>query len=332
MSTFVDVLRSRKAPVWWFGAAFLTLLVVAALIIPSFQHSRFEPQSARVITQLQEPVYRPGTAAYSSPTLEAKSPAQPASDSAPAAAPAAKLDAAVARKIVRTGSMQIVVQHPSEAVDRITALTQSLGGYVQSADGGGDTATEATLTIRVPAAQFDRVRAEIRKLGLRVEGEKVDAEDVTQRYVDQDATLRNLRAEEAQYLTILKQAHTVKDMLAVSEQLSEVRGQIEQQQAEFNVLSQQIDTVALTIALHTEPPPQPMGFNWHPGREMRMAIRDGLESLANYATAMLAIIFFLPAVMLWTGTILLALFGGWKTLRWAGQRWFGWTVGKATQA
>ena len=62
----------------------------------------------------------------------------------------------------------------------------------------------------------------------------------------------NLRAEEAQYLSILKQANTVKDMLAVTERLSEVRGQIEQQQAEFNALSRQIETVAITISLRTE--------------------------------------------------------------------------------
>ena len=83
-----------------------------------------------------------------------------------------------------------------------------------------------------------QARAEIRKLGVRVESEKVEAQDVTRHYVDQDASIRNLRAEEAQYLAILKQAGTVKDMLLVTDKLSEVRGQIEQQQAEFNALSQ----------------------------------------------------------------------------------------------
>jgi uncharacterized protein DUF4349 len=75
---------------------------------------------------------------------------------------------------------------------------------------------------------------------------------VTRRYVDQGASIRNLRAEEAQYLAIMQQASTVKDMLAVSEQLSGVRGQIEQQQAEFNALSRQIETVAIAVSLRTE--------------------------------------------------------------------------------
>ena len=165
---------------------------------------------------------------------------------------------------------------------------------------------------------------EIRKLGLRVESEKVDAQDVSRQYVDQEANLRNLRAEETGYLLILKQAHTVKDMLAVSERLSEVRGQIEQQQAEFNALSRQIETVALTISLRTEAEAQVFGLNWRPGYQLKLALRDGLESLATYATAMTTILFYLPATFLWVGTIVVGTALGWKTVLWVASRWFGW--------
>jgi len=177
----------------------------------------------------------------------------------------------------------------------------------------------------VPAARFEEARAEIRKLGLRVESEKIDAQDVSRQYVDQDANLRNLRAEESGYLAILKQAHTVKDMLAVSERLSEVRGQIERQQAEFNALSRQIETVALTISLRTEAEAQVFGLNWRPGYQLKLALRDGLESLATYATAMTTILFYLPATLLWVGTIVIGTITGWRMVRWVGRRWFGWT-------
>jgi hypothetical protein len=117
-------------------------------------------------------------------------------------------------------------------------------------------------------------------------------------------------------------------MLVVTEHLSEVRGQIEQQQAEFNALSQQIETVALTISLKTEPvPPSAFGLNWRPAYQLQLALRDGLESLATYATAMATVLFYLPAVLLWLGTILIGLMASWKILRWAGRRWFGWTGG-----
>jgi hypothetical protein len=180
--------------------------------------------------------------------------------------------------------------------------------------------------VRVPADRFEQARAEIRKLGVRVESEKVDAQDVTRQYVDQGASLRNLRAEEAQYLTILKQARTVEDMLAVSEKLSDVRGEIEQQEAEFHALSRQIETVSIAISLRAEAPAQTFGLNWSPLHQIKVALHDGLESVADYATAMLGILFFLPAALLWVGTVAIAAFVCWRLLRWTGKRWLGWKM------
>ena len=227
------------------------------------------------------------------------------------------------RKIIRTSSLEMVVQRPADTAAKITAMAEGMGGYLETASGGGQSATSGTLTIRVPAARLQEARAEIRKLGLRVESEKVDAQDVTRQYVDQDARIRNLRAEEAQLLTILRQAATVKDMMAVSERLSEVRGQIEQQQAEFNALSRQIETVAIAISLRTESEAQVFGLNWRPGYQLKLALHDGLESVATYATAMTTILFYLPAVLLWAGTILIGIFISLRLTPWIGARWFG---------
>jgi TfoX/Sxy family transcriptional regulator of competence genes len=63
---------------------------------------------------------------------------------------------------------------------------------------------------------------------------------VTKQYVDQEARLRNLRAQEQQYLGILRKAATVKDTLEVSDKLNEVRGAIEERQAEFEALTKQV--------------------------------------------------------------------------------------------
>src|SRR5437016_13597862 len=97
--------------------------------------------------------------------------------------------------------------------------------------------------IRVPVGKFELNRALIIKLSQLVENERAKAEDVTKRYVDEDARLRNLRVQEAQYLAILKLARTVKDTLEVSEKLSQTRGEIEEQQSEFNSLAKQVELV-----------------------------------------------------------------------------------------
>ena len=240
-------------------------------------------------------------------------------------APPPPVPTAEDRKIVRTASLDLIVKEPGEIAEKIRALSESMGGFLVSSEIRGEQEMSGgSLTIRVPAARFDEARTQIRRLGLRVENERIEAEDVTRQYVDRAASLRNLRAEEEQYLSILKQAKTVKDTLDVSEKLSDVRGQIEQHQAEFEALSKQIETVAITVSLRTEAEARVLGLNWRPLYQMKLALRDGLDGLATYATSMMALVFFLPAIVLWLGTITVGGVLAWRTLRWVGRRWFGW--------
>jgi hypothetical protein len=319
MSTLAESFGEIRKPWQWMVIGGVVLLIWCAVALPTFQRAR-----PGTMPQIERGVPVAGLLAPPQSVAQFSAPRLQVSDSMKAEAVTAPLpahDAAAERRIIRTGSLEMVVQHPSEVADKIAALAQSMGGYLVSANGGGDDAASSTLTIRVPSARFEDVRAAIRKLGLRVESEKIDAQDVTRQYVDEDASIRNLKAEEAQYLAILKQAGTVKDLLAVSERLSEVRGQIEQQQAEFNALSGQIETVALSVSLKTEKEAQTFGLNWRPGYQIKVALRDGLESVADYATAMMTILFYLPATLLWVGTIVVATVGGWRLIRWVRRRW-----------
>ena len=222
-----------------------------------------------------------------------------------------------ARKMVRNASIQLIVRHPKEASDTIRQLAEQAGGFLVSAEVlGGEEATSASLTIRVPEGKFTEVREKIAKLGVRTESEKLEAEDVTKQYVDLSARLRNLRAQETQYLGILKQARTIKDTIEVSDKLNEVREQIEQQQAEFDALSKQVETVALAVSLRAEADVQVFGVEWRPLYRLKEAARDGIDGVGDYASAMASFLFFIPALLLWVATILLGAALAWRLMRW----------------
>src|SRR5713101_1407424 len=228
------------------------------------------------------------------------------------------------RKLVQTAVLSLIVKTPAESAEKIKQLAQNAGGFlVTSQVNGGADATSATISIRVPAAKFEDVRAQIRKLGLRVDGESIEAQDVTKQYVDQEARLRNLRAQEQQYLGILRKAATVKDTLEVSDKLNEVRGAIEERQAEFEALTKQVGTVAVNITLRAEADAQVFGLNWRPLYQLKMAAREGLDGLADYAASMTAFVFYLPTALLWLFTILAGAAIGWRILRWAAKVLFG---------
>ena len=228
------------------------------------------------------------------------------------------------RKLVRTAVLDLIVNSPSRSSETIIQLTQAEGGYlVTSQVNGGADATSASLSIRVPAAKFDELRTQIRKLGLRVESESLEAQDVTKQYVDQEARLRNLHAQEQQYLGILRKASTVKDTLEVSDKLNEVRGEIEEKQAEFEALSKQVETVAINITLRAEADAQVLGLHWRPLYQVKIAAREGLDGLGDYAASMAALVFYLPTILLWLFTILAGAAIGWRILRRLARLFFG---------
>jgi len=127
---------------------------------------------------------------------------------------------------------------------------------------------------------------------------------------------------EAQYLAIMKSAGRVKDMLDVSEKLSDVRGEIEQQQAEFETLSKQVETVAITVSLRSEPVVPVADLHWRPLYQIKLAWHEALDGLADYADTMVSVVLYIPVVILWVGTFVLGATAVWKLLRWGARVFF----------
>jgi Domain of unknown function (DUF4349) len=115
----------------------------------------------------------------------------------------------------------------------------------------------------------------------------------------------------------------VRDTLEISDKLNEVRGAIEERQAEFETLSKQAETVVFNISLRAESDAQVFGLNWRPLYQLKIAAREGLDGLAEYVASMTAFVFYLPTVLLWVFTILAGAAIGWRILRWAGKAVFG---------
>ena len=65
------------------------------------------------------------------------------------------------RKMIRSCSIDLVVQRPAETAEKIRSTAERLGGFLVSSEIRGEQdANNGTLTIRVPAARFEEARAE----------------------------------------------------------------------------------------------------------------------------------------------------------------------------
>jgi hypothetical protein len=154
--------------------------------------------------------------------------------------------------------------------------------------------------------------AEFKRLAVRTEREQISTRDVTREFYDNEAHMRNLRAEEQQYLAIMKQAHTVKDTLEASEKLSDVRDRIERLQAQIQLLTHDIEMSAVTVALMQESDAQVFGIRWRPLYNAKIAARELLVGLGEWLDSVVEILIKLPLIMLWTVTVGGILWVIWK--------------------
>ena len=220
------------------------------------------------------------------------------------------------RKVIRVAYLQLLVEDVSKGADQIQGLAQKYGGYVESTEisqSKGSTGS-GRITIRVLARRLDEARSELKRLARLAEVDKTEARDVTKEFVDNEARLRNYQAEERQYLEIMRRATKVEDTLQTAEHLSDVRGRIEQLQAELKYLSQQVEMASVAVALRVESVAQ--ASEWRPWYQTKLAFADMVEGLANFADFVVYFLLMLPVIILWTLAVVFAFGVGFKLFLW----------------
>ncbi|MBN2240412.1 MAG: DUF4349 domain-containing protein [Dehalococcoidales bacterium] len=163
---------------------------------------------------------------------------------------AGETPSSIDRMIVRTGNISLVVDDVTGTIDQIKQYADTYNGYVVSSSvwKNGDKLA-GSITFRVQADMFDQALASLRNLAVEVTYENTSSQDVTEEYVDLNATLNNLEATEEQFLVILEKADTVEDILNVQKELSQVRREIETTKARMQYLEQTSSTSIIYVQL-----------------------------------------------------------------------------------
>jgi hypothetical protein len=228
------------------------------------------------------------------------------------------------RKVVRTGVLSLVVDKAEEAARQVQNIAKGAGGFVENLQiyELSEGRKSGSVTVRVPADLFREVMDNIKGLAVNVESETVNAQDVTEQYVDMEARLKNMRAEEGQYQEIMKRAEKVEDILNVAQRLSDVRGRIERLEARLKLLKEEVEMSTITVSLMAEGDIEIFGVHWRPLVVVKQSFRDMLESLTEYVDEMIRFVFKLPALLLWIVTLGIGIGIAWKIIKWARGKWF----------
>ncbi|HEY4227098.1 MAG TPA: DUF4349 domain-containing protein [Candidatus Limnocylindrales bacterium] len=160
------------------------------------------------------------------------------------------------RSIIKTGTLVLQVAGIDASLSTATQQIDVLGGYVSGSDRSGDgDSAQAQITFRIPAAKWDEALTGLRGLATKVLQEQSKTDDVTGQIVDLGARIKNLQATEQALQAIMARATQIKDVLAVQDELTTVRGQIEEMQTQQSQLQEQAAYSTLTMTLSLKPDP-----------------------------------------------------------------------------
>ena len=153
-------------------------------------------------------------------------------------------------RVIRTAELAIVIPRDAfderfgEAVD----VAEEQGGFVADSR---SRSRSGSLTVRVPAANFDETLHALRALGT-VEVESVHGEDVTADYVDLHANLRIARARREVLLGLMGDAVSIEQTIRVQNALDETQLRIEQLQGQLRLLDDRTSLATIGLRMREQ--------------------------------------------------------------------------------
>ena len=153
-------------------------------------------------------------------------------------------------RVIRTAELSVVI--PRDAFDerfgQAVDVAEEQGGFVADSRSRN---RSGSLTLRVPAANFDETLHALRALGT-VEVESVHGTDVTADYVDLHANLRIARARREVLLGLMADAVSIEQTIRVQNALDETQLRIEQLQGQLRLLDDRTSLATIGLRLREQ--------------------------------------------------------------------------------
>jgi hypothetical protein len=253
----------------------------------------------------------PSIRAQKTESLEAKS-------VAPASPTTAQIELQTAPMIAHSVSLTVQVRDLGASRAALEALLARHRGYAAELTVNTAEGSPRSLqgSLRIPDADLAAAIAELRALG-RVETENQSGEEVTQQHADLVARLQNSREAEQRLRELLAQrTGRVSDVLEVEEEISRVRGAIEQMEADQKLLEHRVDFASVELQLTEQYREQLNTQSTSVGMQMRNAFVAGLR---HGAATLLGFVLFLeeavPTVLIWLAILAVPGFLLWRRYR-----------------
>ena len=151
------------------------------------------------------------------------------------------------RLVVYNGVIHVVVDRIADSIEHVKGLAEAAGGYMQSV-------TNKSITVKIPAAEYEALVVEVEKLG-EVTHKDIKGTDVTEEMRDLRIRLANAENVRARLTALLEKAEKVEDALKIGTQLERITEAIELK-GKIASLENKIAFSTLTVNFNSPVPQQ----------------------------------------------------------------------------
>jgi hypothetical protein len=165
-----------------------------------------------------------------------KKPAEPARDSAKAEGSEPTREASM---LIYTARVTMAVYQVDQGLAAVEKIARDMGGYLAQK-------RDREIRIRVPRARFEPTLAAIDRIG-DVLHRDIEAQDVTDEFVDTEIRIKNGRAMQARLKALLEKAN-VKEALELEKEMRRVTEELELLEGKLKLLKDKIAYSTITVA------------------------------------------------------------------------------------
>ncbi|MCP5062174.1 MAG: DUF4349 domain-containing protein [Ignavibacteriae bacterium] len=204
------------------------------------------------------------------------------------------------KKIIKDGRLSIRVFELKKTKNKIDTLISKYGGYYAKEEFyNSDFESSYELKIRIPSQNFEKLIIDIETGDGEVLNKKIDARDVTDKFIDLETRLKNKRNYLIKYNELLGKAKTVKDILEIEGEIRKLEEEIESTEGRLKYLSDLVSYSTLDLEISKE-----RDFKFKPakriqfGEQLKQSLSKGWYGFIDFV---------LFVFKLWTFWILLAI-------------------------
>lgn len=226
----------------------------------------------------------------------------------------------LSRKIIYNAYVDLTIDNFDRGAERIERLVAESGGFLASSEMSGSPGSgrRGVWTARVPVAKFSTFLDALSKIGEPVR-KRISSEDISRKFYDVEARIRNKKNEEARLIKLLQEATgKLKDVIDVEREVSRVREEIETMQSQINQWSSLSALSTVTISLvefRDYVPPESPSFGVRISRAFMGSLDRVGQTCKSLIIEFVAFVPWLPfwivgAVFVWAAYRLIKRFGG----------------------